>query len=84
MIVQELREIQERFGWLPPAEMRGPMWYNMGCFAARLGRFPEALVYLNKAVDAGFDDMDKFRADPDLEPLRWHAGFKRLLASVMQ
>jgi tetratricopeptide (TPR) repeat protein len=67
---------------LPPEQMRGPMWYNRGCFAARLGRFPEALRCLNRAVDAGFDDLDKFRADPDLEPLRWHAGFRRLLAEV--
>src|SRR5262249_4459919 len=67
---------------VPEAQMRGPMWYNMGCFSARLGRFPDALRYLNRAVDAGFDDLEKFRADPDLEPLRWHAGFRQLLADV--
>jgi tetratricopeptide (TPR) repeat protein len=67
---------------LPAAEMRGSMWYNMGCFAARLGRFCEALRYLNRAVDAGYDDPEQFRRDPDLAPLRWHAGFKALLAGL--
>jgi hypothetical protein len=67
---------------LPAGEMKGPLWYNMGCFAARLGRFPDALCYLNRAIDCGYDDLEKFRADPDLEPLRWHAGFRHLLAEV--
>lgn len=67
---------------LPPEEMRGPLLYTMAFFAARLGRYPDALQYLHRAVDAGFDDLDKFRADPDVEPLRWHAGFRRLLADV--
>jgi hypothetical protein len=67
---------------LPASEMKGPLWYNRGCFAARLGRFPLALRYLNRAVDEGFDDLEKYRGDPDLEPLRWHAGFRRLLAEI--
>lgn len=58
------------------------MWYNMGCFAARLGRFPESLRYLNRAIDCGFDDFDRFHTDPDLEPLRWNAGFRRLLGEL--
>ena len=67
---------------LPAAEMTGPLWYNMGCFAARLGRLPEAMRYLNRAVNAGYSDPAKYRDDPDLAPLRWHAGFKRMLAEI--
>jgi hypothetical protein len=67
---------------LPASEMKGPLWYNMGCFAARLGRFAEALRYLNRAVDAGFDNPQKYKTDPDLSSLRWHAGFKRLVAGL--
>jgi hypothetical protein len=67
---------------LPEAEIRGEMWYNMGCCTARLGRFPEALQYLNRAVDAGYDRPEKYREDPDLEPLRGHPSFKRFLLSA--
>ena len=67
---------------LPATEMNGPLWYNMGCFASRLGQFPEALRCLNRAVDLGYADAAKYRCDPDLEALRWHAGFKRLLAGM--
>jgi tetratricopeptide (TPR) repeat protein len=67
---------------LPPGQMKGPLWYNLGCFAARLGRFADSLRYLNRAVDAGYSDAAKYRGDPDLEPLRWHAGFKRLLVGL--
>src|SRR5262249_37426198 len=74
--------LQQAEAVLPPAEMKGPLWYNMGCFAARLGRFAESLRYLNRAVDAGFDDPKTYRGDPDLALLRWHAGFRRLLAGI--
>jgi hypothetical protein len=67
---------------LPAARMKGPLWYNMGCFAARLGRFGEALDYLERAVDAGYADPDKYRGDPDLEALRWNPRFKRLLREL--
>jgi hypothetical protein len=67
---------------LAPNEMSGPLWYNMGCFAARLGQFVEALRCLNRAVDAGYDDPDKYRCDPDLALLRWQPGFRRLLAEL--
>jgi tetratricopeptide (TPR) repeat protein len=68
---------------LPAKEMKGPLWFNAGCFAARLGRFAEALRYLNRAVDAGYDNREIYRCDPDLEPLRWQAGFRRLLRSLV-
>jgi hypothetical protein len=67
---------------LPAKAMKGPLWYNLGCFATRLGRFADAVGYLNRAVDAGYGDPVKYRSDPDLESLRWHAGFKRLLAGL--
>ncbi len=67
---------------LPPAELWPTFWYNMGCFATRLRRFAEALGFLNRAVDAGYRNAAKYRSDPDLEPLRWHPGFRRLLAGL--
>lgn len=74
-----LKEAETR---LSPQEMKGSIWYNMGCFATRLGRFAEALQYLNRAVDAGYNNVEKYLRDPDLEPLRWQAGFKRLLVGL--
>jgi hypothetical protein len=78
-----MRILEQAAAILPAAQMKGPMWYNMGCFAARLGRYPDALRFLNQAIDSGFDKIEMFRTDPDLEPLRWHAGFKRLLAGLV-
>jgi hypothetical protein len=69
---------------LPPSERKGAVYYNMGCFAARLGRYQEAVRHLNRAVDAGYVNPEKYRTDPDLEPLRWHPGFKSLLVSLGQ
>jgi hypothetical protein len=77
-----LNILQKAEAVLPPGEMKGPLWYNMGCFAARLGQFADALRYLNRAVDAGFADLEKYRTDDDLSMLRWHKGFRRLLADL--
>jgi hypothetical protein len=67
---------------LPPSAIPGVLWYNMACFATRLGQFPDAIRYLNRAVDAGFNDMTRLRGDPDLEALRWRPEFKRLLVAL--
>jgi hypothetical protein len=63
--------------------MKAPMWYNMGCFASRLGQYADAIRYLMKAVDAGYNDPKKYLDDGDLEPLRWHPRFKRLLREMV-
>jgi hypothetical protein len=62
--------------------MRGPMWYNMACFATRLGHLDAAMVYLGRAVAAGSADATKYASDTDLAPLRWRADFKSLLRSL--
>jgi hypothetical protein len=62
--------------------MKGAMYYNMGCFAACLGRSPDALRYLEKAVDNGCSDAKQFCDDPDLASLRHKAPFKRLLLTL--
>jgi hypothetical protein len=67
---------------LGDAGMRGAMWYNLGCFATRLGQFDDALHYLSRAADRGCTDPEKYRSDPDLAPLRWSAEFRRFLRSL--
>jgi hypothetical protein len=74
-----LKTAEERLG---PARLTGPMWYNLGCLASRLGRWPDALRYLNRAVDAGYANPAKYRTDPDLMPLRWRPEYKRLLRDL--
>jgi tetratricopeptide (TPR) repeat protein len=81
-VAQALDILRRAVARLPASEIKGAVWYNMGCFATRLGRFAEALRYLNRAVDAGYNNPNQYVRDPDLEPLRWHSGFKRLLAGI--
>ncbi|MBY0511131.1 MAG: tetratricopeptide repeat protein [Rhodospirillaceae bacterium] len=48
------------------------------CYAAQKDK-KAALLWLQRAVDAGFADRDALMADPSLELLREDRGFKRLL-----
>jgi hypothetical protein len=74
--------LQEAEAKLGDAGMRGAMWYNLGCFATRLGRFDDAMHYLGRAAARGCIDANKYRADPELAPLRWRDDFKQLLRSL--
>jgi hypothetical protein len=67
---------------LQRTEVTGAMWYNMGCFAARLGLVQDAMRYLGRAVDAGYADLGKYRTDPDLNTLRGKREFRTLLACL--
>lgn len=53
--------------------------YNTACALARAGRGDPAMGFLEKAVAAGFKDRALALRDPDLDPLRKHAGFQPLL-----
>jgi hypothetical protein len=77
-----LEILQQAESALTETGMKGAMWYNMGCFAACLGRRAEALRYLDKAVDNGCSDAKQFCDDPDLDSLRSQAQFKRLLRTL--
>jgi pimeloyl-ACP methyl ester carboxylesterase len=59
-----------------------PVWYNLACAQARLGRTAAALDSLTKAVAAGFDDAQHIQEDPDLESLRGEEAFKALVKQV--
>jgi hypothetical protein len=75
--------LQQAEAMVPASEMHASLWYNMGCFACKLGRHREALRYLNRAADGGFTDPEKYQKDPDLEALHWHPGFKNFLAGLV-
>lgn len=67
---------------LSEGELTGPLWFALGCCAAKLGRFPDAIRYLNRAVDAGFDDVKAYEAETALEPLRWNKRFQGLMQEL--
>ena len=56
--------------------------YNLACSLALKRRFKEALKTLDHAVDLGYRDLKWMMEDPDLETLRNHPAFERLLARI--
>lgn len=55
--------------------------YNTACGYSLLGAKPEALVFLERAVAAGFTDFAHIRTDGDLDPLRAEPGYLQLLSA---
>lgn len=54
--------------------------YNVACGYALLGAPTEAVLFLERAVAAGFTDFAHIRSDTDLDALRQDPGYLRLLA----
>lgn len=53
--------------------------FNLACAEARLGRTDAALEALGKALEAGYDDLERVANDPALEALRAEPRFVNLL-----
>jgi len=56
--------------------------YNLACSLALCKRRTDALRSLNNAVDLGYDDADWMTQDPDLDDLKGHPEFTRLLEKL--
>ena len=56
------------------------LWYDLACLAVRTGRRDEAVIYLDHAVDAGYDNAPFMRTDEALKSLRSDPRFDKLLA----
>jgi Flp pilus assembly protein TadD len=52
--------------------------YNLACAYALKGDRGPALDWLEKSVNAGFDDTEKLREDPDIASLRSEPRFKKI------
>jgi len=52
--------------------------YNIACAEARAGRADEALVWIERAVEMGYRDVDAMVSDSDLETLRSRPEFKAI------
>jgi len=53
--------------------------YNVACMYCLLGNKDKAYTWLEKAIDAGYDEADQMRNDDDFKSIRGEARFKALL-----
>jgi len=74
-----LRSAEKRLGC---RRIPGALWFNMACFATRLGEFADAIRYIHRAIEAGYCKIDKYLSDPDLLPLRARGEFRQVLAEL--
>ncbi len=56
--------------------------YNAACSLTRLKRFDEALTWLQRAVDGGYQKRQELEEDDDLAPLRERPEFHQLLSRM--
>lgn len=56
--------------------------YNVACLYALEDRPEEAIQCLEDAVEGGFGNRDWIEHDPDLDPIREHPRFRRILERV--
>jgi hypothetical protein len=53
--------------------------YNLACVDLRESRQADALAELNRAIEAGFDDVVTLEKDPDMAPLREKPEFSKFV-----
>ncbi|MHB8419537.1 MAG: TPR end-of-group domain-containing protein [Myxococcales bacterium] len=63
-----------------PKPLGATLRYNLACYQARLGHQRECLWWLRQALEAGFDDIELMKTDPDLASVRETAAFRELLS----
>lgn len=65
---------------LEPDDMT--IWYNLACSLALLNKHDDALTALKTAVELGYSDHEWMSRDRDLESIRDHGEFKKLLKKI--
>jgi eukaryotic-like serine/threonine-protein kinase len=58
------------------------LWYYLAGMAAQTDRRDEAFEYLDKAIEAGYTNVQFMRTDEVLKPLRNDARFDKLVAKA--
>src|SRR5271168_4950780 len=58
--------------------------YNLACSYSLTQQFDQAVETLEAALNLGYRDFKWLAQDPDLENLREHAAYKKILAKVRQ
>jgi thiol-disulfide isomerase/thioredoxin len=64
------------------AEFTGAHAYDLACGFSLAGEKDSAYTWLNSAVDLGFTDIEQFKSDDDLVPLRSDPRWNDLLVKV--
>jgi tetratricopeptide (TPR) repeat protein len=62
---------------------RATAYYNAGCSWALAKQTTPAVAALENAFEEGFDDLDMYTSDDDLNSVRGDARFKKLMDKVM-
>ncbi|MFQ5891227.1 MAG: hypothetical protein ACE5HW_00345, partial [Candidatus Methanofastidiosia archaeon] len=57
---------------------------NIACSFALAGKSDTAIMYLNKAIDNGWTDIEHMRKDEDLKSLHETKGWKELLSKLQK
>jgi serine/threonine protein kinase/Tfp pilus assembly protein PilF len=57
-------------------------WFNFACGAAVAGRREQALEYLRRAIDRGYNDAEPMTTDKDLKSLRGDSRFEKIVAAL--
>jgi tetratricopeptide (TPR) repeat protein len=77
--IRDFREFAKRS---PNSPNAANAVYNIACALALMGDADGALIYLDRALAAGFTAFDHARADPDLASIREDPRFERILSST--
>ena len=77
---QDGLRIDERLARLRP---RDPLvHYNLACSYSLTQQCDLAAEALNTAINLGYNNFAWMARDPDLQPLRQHAGYKKIQAKI--
>jgi spermidine synthase len=83
-LMAEQGKLDAAFGYYREALTLAPQsiagHYNMACVLARKKEIKRAVESLRKAVEAGFNDWDSLREDPDLENIRHTRAYEELIS----
>lgn len=58
------------------------IYYNIACINAKEKNVEEAIEWLKRSVDKGFDDWDQLKQDTDLDSLRDASFYKELIEKI--
>ncbi|RME75522.1 MAG: tetratricopeptide repeat protein, partial [Planctomycetota bacterium] len=56
--------------------------YNLACAYALAGDAERACTYLERSVQAGFDDLEHIESDPDLDAIREHPRYRKVIEAL--